>query len=182
VDAAPPATQPPSALPARASETSGGWEIGVGTSQSASPGGGGEPEAGGSTGAVHRRGRHAFGQHWDAVAGPRAEEPPERVVAADERVLPRATLDAVVARSAGPLRLCYQAALRREPDLAGLIPVRLSVDPGGSVLVASDAGATVADPGAIRCVLSVFAAMTFPARGQGEAVWASYVVAFPPPP
>jgi hypothetical protein len=168
-------------LPVQAIDASGGWEIGAGTSQSASPGGGGDPAGGGSTGAVHRRGRHAFGQRWDAVAGPRAEEPPERVAAADEHILPRATLDAVVARSTGLLRACYQSALRREPDLAGLIPVRLSVDPGGSVLVASDAGATVADPGVIRCVLSVFAGMTFPARGQGEAVWTSYVVSFPPP-
>jgi Ca-activated chloride channel family protein len=114
------------------------------------------------------------------VAGPRREEPPERTPAADERILPRQTVDAVVARSAARLRLCYEDGLRRDPDLAGLITVRFSVDPGGTVLLASDGGATVADPAAIRCVLAAFAAMTFPARPGGEAVWASYVVALPP--
>ena len=58
--------------------------------------------------------------------------------------------------------------------------MRFSIDPGGTVLLASDAGTTVADPAVIRCVLAAFAAMTFPARPGGEAVWASYVVAFPP--
>jgi Ca-activated chloride channel family protein len=114
------------------------------------------------------------------VAGPRREEPPERAPVADERILPRQTLDAVVARSAARLRLCYEDGLRRDPDLAGLITVRFSVDPGGTVLLASDGGATVADPAVIRCVLAAFAAMTFPARPGGEAVWASYVVALPP--
>ena len=170
--------EPVRASPVDASETSGSWQIAVGTSESASPGG--DRDGSGGTGAARRRGRRAFGERWDAVAGPRAEEPPERVTAADERSLPRRAVDEVVARNAGRLRLCYQDALRREPDLAGRITVRFSVDPGGSVLVASDAGTTVADPAVIRCVLSAFAAMTFPARGTGDTVWASYVVAFPP--
>jgi hypothetical protein len=58
--------------------------------------------------------------------------------------------------------------------------VRLLVDPGGRVLVATDAGSTVADPAAVRCVLSAVAAMTFPSWSGGGAVEASVVVPMPP--
>ena len=69
---------------------------------------------------------------------------------------------------------------RRDPTLAGRILVRFAVDPRGRVIVASDGGTTVADPAVIRCVLGAFAAMTFPARPQGGAVWTTYLITFPP--
>jgi hypothetical protein len=114
------------------------------------------------------------------VAGPGSEDPRARVAEADESTLPRRAIEGAAGRSAGRLRFCYQDGLRREPGLAGRIPVRFVVDPGGTVVVASDAGSTVADPAVVRCVLSAFAAMVFPPRAYGDAVWATYVVAFPP--
>src|SRR5262249_60732046 len=99
---------------------------------------------------------------------------------AEETPSPRHAVEGAVGRSAGRLRFCYQDGLRREPGLAGRIPVRFAVAPGGSVVVASDGGSTVADPAVVRCVLSTFAAMTFPPRESGDAVWTTYVVAFPP--
>jgi hypothetical protein len=99
---------------------------------------------------------------------------------ADEATLPRRTVGAVVGRSASRLRLCYEDGRRRDASLAGRLLVRFSVDTRGRVLVAADGGTTIADPAVIRCVLTAFAAMTFPARSHGGAVWTTHLVAFPP--
>jgi hypothetical protein len=120
-----------------------------------------------------------MGERWDSVAGPNADDPLAVTVAADERTLPRHALDAAVRGSAERLRRCYQDGLRREPGLAGQLPVRLSVDPGGRVILATDAGSTVADPAVVRCVLSAFATMTFGARAGTDVVSVTYVVALP---
>jgi hypothetical protein len=123
--------------------------------------------------------RRELGERWDAISGPRGEEAPAQAAEADESTLPRRTIEGVVAGSAPRLRRCYADGLRREPGLAGRIPVRFVVEPGGSVLVASDAGSTVADPAVVRCILSAFAAMTFPRPQRGEPVRAAYVVSLP---
>jgi hypothetical protein len=114
------------------------------------------------------------------MAGSGSDGPPARAVEADESTLPRRAIESVVGQSAGRLRSCYLDGLRREPGLAGRIPVRFLVNLGGQVVVASEAGSTVADPAVVRCVLSTFAAMTLPPRERGDAVWATYLVALPP--
>ena len=131
------------------------------------------------------RGGRGWGESWDYVAGPSSREV-ERPASlrdigkkADESTLPIRTIHAVVGRSSGRLRFCDMDGRRRDPTLAGRILVRFAVDPRGRVIVASNGGTTVADPAVIRCVLGAFAAMTFPARPQGGAVWTTYLVTFP---
>lgn len=132
------------------------------------------------------RGGRGWGESWDYVAGPSSREV-ERPASfrdigkrADESTLPIRTIHTVVGASSGRLRSCDIDGRRRDPTLAGRILVRFAVDPRGRVIVASDGGTTVADPAVIRCVLGAFAAMTFPARPQGGAVWTTYLVTFPP--
>jgi Ca-activated chloride channel family protein len=150
-----------------------GTSTGVGNGDGVGDGGGGDKLGG-------KRGGALWGESWDYVAGNKAAERKDAAVKADETTLPRKIIEGVVSRNAARLRACYQDGLRREPGLAGLIPVRFTVSVAGSVVVASDGGSTVADPTTVRCVLSTFAAMTFPSRAQGESVRATYLVAFPP--
>ena len=122
------------------STTAGTWQAST-DEASGGTGKGASGDGDGRGGAGRRRRRRSLGESWDSVAGPRAEEPPEGAAEADERSVPRRAVEDAVGRSAGRLRACYQDGLRREPGLAGRIRVRFSVDPGGSVLVATDAGA-----------------------------------------
>lgn len=160
----------------RAGDTNGKTD----ESRSAFAGEGGDGEGSPGRAAAPRPKRRGLGERWDAIGGPRSEEAPAHTDEADESTLPRRTIDGVVAGSAPRLRRCYEIGLSREPGLAGRIPVRFVVDAGGSVLVASDGGSTVADPSVVRCVLQAFATMTFPPPRRGEAVKATYVVALPP--
>jgi hypothetical protein len=105
---------------------------------------------------------------------------PPQIAAADERTLPQRAIVEALWKSTERLRACYEEGRRREPDLAGQVLVRLSVDPGGRVLVAADAGSTVADPAAVRCVLSALTATTFP-PWSGSTVWTVVAVPLPLP-
>jgi hypothetical protein len=167
-----PVAAAPAGGPSGGSAESGGPSAGEGE--------GGAGDGAGAAAAAGRPRRRALGERWDAVGGPRAEEAPAQTAEADESTLPRREIEHVVALSAPRLRRCYEDGLRRDPDLAGQIPVRFVVDPGGGVLVASDAGSTVADPAVVRCVLAAFAAMAFPPPRRGEAVRATHLVALPP--
>ena len=140
----------------------------------------GPGEGSGGAKAAKKRAGNGWGAGWDNVVGAHAGSRDAVTVKADESTLPRRTIGGVVARSAGRLRFCYEDGLRREAGLAGQIPVNFTVDLRGNVVVATDGGSTVADPTVVRCVLSTFAAMTFPARASGSAVRASYLVTFPP--
>jgi hypothetical protein len=150
--------------------------------------GNGSDPAGGAGGRGKRSGGRGggpgWGEAWDYVTGPRPQglAGPASLrdsARANEVALPRGTINDVVSRSSGRLRRCYEDGLRREPGLAGRIPVRFAVSERGSVIVAADGGATVADPAVVRCVLGAFAAMTFPARPAGGVAWGTYLVAFP---
>ncbi|MCC6552757.1 MAG: AgmX/PglI C-terminal domain-containing protein [Polyangiaceae bacterium] len=181
---------PPSIPDLRAAEAGGDSRgHGAGAPSSAS-GGGGAGAAGGKGGAGGKStrgpGGRGWGDSWDYVVGPHGREIERPASLLDsgartgEVTLPRGMIHAVVSRSAGRLRSCHESGRRRDPSLAGRILVRFSVDPRGSVLVAANAGSTVADPVVIRCVLATFAAMTFPAQPAAGAAQGAYLIAFPP--
>ena len=70
----------------------------------------------------------------------------------------------VVEQSRPRLRVCYEAALRGDPETSGQVVVRLTVEPDGRVATARIAGNTTGDEALGRCVLGVVGEMTFPER------------------
>lgn len=81
--------------------------------------------------------------------------------------MPRAAIQRVVARGLSRLRYCYAVELRRDPDLAGRLEVRLVIGPDGSVQNATAPRDTVESPRLTTCVIHQLRRMRFPATGAG---------------
>ena len=60
-------------------------------------------------------------------------------------------------------RKCYEAALPKNPTLAGRVNVRFTIDPAGKVSNAKDEGSTLGSAGVIHCILVAFEKLKFPA-------------------
>jgi hypothetical protein len=94
------------------------------------------------------------------------------------RILPE-TIQRVVRDSFGRFRVCYEGALRHNPSLRGRMAVKLTIDPDGSVGVASDAGSDLPDDTVVSCVVRSFASLSFPSFASGT-VTVVYPLVFTP--
>jgi hypothetical protein len=79
----------------------------------------------------------------------------------------------------GPIRACYELALRRNPTLAGRVVVQFTVGRDGRVVGAPRATGLERAPDVGRCVAARIAAITFAPR-DGEPTEFSYPFVFSP--
>jgi hypothetical protein len=93
--------------------------------------------------------------------------------------LPPEAIQRVVRASFGAMDVCYEAGLRRAPDLRGRVVVKARIAPDGAVDTVLDAGSDLPDAGVVRCVVRTFATLAFPRSGAGP-VTVLYPFAFTP--
>jgi hypothetical protein len=61
------------------------------------------------------------------------------------------------------MKTCYEAGLRRDPQLRGTVSVHFVIDQNGGVETAYDEGSTMPDRAVTSCVVGVFKGISFPA-------------------
>jgi len=74
-----------------------------------------------------------------------------------------ADVQAVLHTNTKTFRKCYEAALPKNPGLAGRVNVRFTIRPDGKVENAKDEGSTLPSAGVINCVIVAFEKLKFPA-------------------
>jgi hypothetical protein len=74
----------------------------------------------------------------------------------------------VMRRRLGGIKRCYEARLKRNPELAGKVVVRFVIHPGGKVLEAEVTENTTGDPELAACIASKVKAIRFPAAEGGD--------------
>jgi MYXO-CTERM domain-containing protein len=93
--------------------------------------------------------------------------------------LPPEVIQRIVRQNLGRLRLCYEDALRKNPNLQGDLSIRFVIGREGSVSVAQGAGGTIQDPGMMECVARAYRGLSFPSP-EGGIVTATQKVHFLP--
>lgn len=92
--------------------------------------------------------------------------------------LPPEVIQRIVRQNFGRFRLCYENALRNNPNLAGRVSVSFTIGRDGSVGSVSGGG-DLPDASVIGCVTKQFYGLSFPAP-EGGVVKVSYPIAFAP--
>jgi hypothetical protein len=131
------------------------------------------PCSGDGGGIGHGRGQLGRG-HVPSFKGPRY---PKDVITNGH--LPPEVIQRIVRQNDGRFRACYEQGLRANPSLTGRVTVKFVVDRAGAVALASDGGSDLPDEGVRRCVVSAFAALSFPAPASGMLT-VSYPIVFNP--
>ena len=90
--------------------------------------------------------------------------------------LSRETIQQVVGRHDGRIRMCYEQRLVGKPNLAGRMIVRFTVGGTGRVIAASAGESSLGDSALETCIVDVFRRMVFPAATNGSPVQISYPV------
>ncbi len=93
--------------------------------------------------------------------------------------LPASTIQRVVRQSYGRFRMCYEQALRNNPNLTGRVTVRFVIGNDGAVSNASNGGSDLPDSGAVGCVVRSFYGLSFPSPESG-IVTVVYPIQFSP--
>lgn len=92
--------------------------------------------------------------------------------------LPPEVIQRIVRQNFGRFRLCYEAGLVRNPNLAGRVVTRFTIDASGGVSQAKSTG-TLPDAAVLGCVEKSFRGLAFP-QPQSGVVVVSYPVEFVP--
>jgi hypothetical protein len=93
--------------------------------------------------------------------------------------LPPEVIQRVVRQNFGRFRLCYQNALRNNPNLAGRVAVSFVIGRDGAVSMAQNGGSDLPDAGVVSCVVGAFYNLSFPQPEQG-IVTVTYPIMFSP--
>jgi len=93
--------------------------------------------------------------------------------------IPPEVIQRIVRQNFGRFRVCYENALRTNPNLQGRVTTRFIISREGTVANASNGGSDIPDPGVVSCVVSAFYGMSFPAP-QGGIVTVTYPIMFAP--
>jgi len=100
--------------------------------------------------------------------------------------LPPELIQRIVRMNFGRMRLCYEAALRTNPRLAGHASVRFVIGPSGAVASSAPGPTDFAPPALQACLAAAFRGMSFPQPDGGGSVTVVYPIHFastsPPPP
>lgn len=100
--------------------------------------------------------------------------------------LPPEVIQRIVRMNFGRMRLCYDAALRTNPRLAGHASVRFVIGPSGAVASSAPGPTDFAPPALQACLAAAFRGMSFPQPDGGGSVTVVYPIHFastsPPPP
>jgi hypothetical protein len=87
----------------------------------------------------------------------------------------------IVRQRYGVIRLCYEAALAKRPQVAGAVFVRFAIERDGSVRVVIPSS-DLEDPSADACIARQFRSLAFPATGRGGNLAVSYELWLKPGP
>jgi hypothetical protein len=109
---------------------------------------------------------------------PRARAPREGTTEVSGRIPPE-IIQRVVRQNFGRFRLCYQDALRNNPNLAGRVAVRFVIGRDGAVSNVANGGSDLPDAGVVSCVVRAFYGLSFPAP-DGGIVTVTYPIMFSP--
>jgi hypothetical protein len=107
-------------------------------------------------------------------ANPKNATPSPAIV---ESGLPPAVIRRYLRRAMGPIRACYEAALRTQPGLEGTVRVTFTIGADGRV---SSAAASGMDDGAAACIAGVIRGLEFPRPDGGGVVTVRYPFVFRP--
>jgi hypothetical protein len=96
--------------------------------------------------------------------------------------LPKAVIDAKLDAARPGIQACYEAALKTQPDLRGLVSINFVVGADGRVahVEAMDGEDALRDAATVDCVLGQIKALEFPAP-HGGRVFLSYPLRLEPP-
>lgn len=92
--------------------------------------------------------------------------------------LPPEVIQRIVRSNFGRFRVCYQSALKNNPNLQGRVSVRFVISRSGTVNSVSGSG-DIPDQGVVSCVTRAFYSLTFP-QPEGGIVTVSYPIVFTP--
>ena len=137
------------------------------------------------TGADGAGGRARVGYALDFIGGP--PPPAKSTVARMTEVscvtagrLPREVVSRIARANFPRARACYEAALKRDPKLEGLVTTRFVIDATGAVESSTPAGGTIADTTLTTCVAGILATLSFP-EPEGGKVMVTYSLELNPP-
>ena len=117
------------------------------------------------------------------VAEARPVEPGITSTAAPTRgKLPKAAVDATLASAQPGIQACYEAGLKRKPDLRGQVSTSLVVAPDGKVahVEALEGDDALPDPATVDCILAQLKKLVFP-EPSGGRVFLNYPLQLEPP-
>jgi hypothetical protein len=75
------------------------------------------------------------------------------------------------------LRVCYEAGLKKNPELSGIVSTSFEIDSTGAVQNAKSGKSTLSDEGVVTCVRTVLASLSFP-EPEGGKVKVTYPIDF----
>lgn len=89
---------------------------------------------------------------------------------------------AVVAEHRAEARACYDAGLKRQPDMQGRLIINFEIDPTGAVTDASQGmqDEQISDPEVVACVSEVIKSIKFAASAQNKTTRAYHRFEFSP--
>jgi len=93
--------------------------------------------------------------------------------------IPPEVIQRVVRQNFGRFRLCYQNALRNNPNLSGRVAVRFVIGRDGAVGSAASGGSDLPDAAVVSCVVRAFYGLSFPSP-DGGIVTVTYPIVFSP--
>lgn len=122
-----------------------------------------------------------FGSGAGRLGGAHRARPPEVRMGATtvSGRLPPEVIQRIVRQNYGRFRLCYENALRQNPNLMGRVNVRFEIRSDGSVGNVRDAESTIPSAEMRSCVLGAFTQLSFP-QPEGGVVTVSYPLVFSP--
>ena len=81
--------------------------------------------------------------------------------------VPSESIERIVRLRYGRIRSCYDAALLRNPTLAGRAAVRFLIREDGAIERVTDSGSEIRDKGLLFCVVRAFQSLQFPESKSG---------------
>ncbi len=153
-------------------EASGGRGIGIGLGAIGTYGHGAGLQDGDGFGNDHGRLRGK----GHVTRSPRVT--PEGITSVSGR-LPPETIQRTVRAQYGAFRFCYQKGLDANPNLAGRVTVRFTIDREGAVSTAANGGSDLPDSGVVSCIVRSFYGLSF-AKPEGGIVTVVYPIALSP--
>ena len=144
-------------------------------------GGGGEGIGLGTVGALaHGAGTgQGFGTGRGQLGGAPAKPPQVRMGATQVTGrLPPEVIQRIVRQNFGRFRLCYEAGLKSNADLAGKVAIKFTIEKDGAVGAVSDGGSDMPDKNVTACVRRAFNGLSFPEPEGGGQVVVVYPIVF----
>ena len=93
--------------------------------------------------------------------------------------IPPEVIQRIVRQNFGRFRLCYENALRNNPNLQGRVAVAFVIGRDGAVSSVQNGGSDLPDSSAVSCVVRSFYGLSFPAP-DGGIVTVNYPIIFTP--